>query len=316
MPKSKTKKRSGTDANENRPKRSRQSQGGLVETPVNSASQGGGDVEARESPLQGTRPYVSFPSPPSLDYQPFDSVMVHNSPTQLSNPVNIDENFHSLGSTIPVKIKEKIWAGEFTDLALLLKSSRQLQEYSEEGQIGELQFRNGRLCVTKPRGSNFKMSIEQWTSAFIVFISIYLERFPNRSQELLKYLRDVRLAATRSDSWWKYDEQFRQVQSNNPSRSWGTIDLELWLLYVNGQSPRVPDFAGQTRSTAYNSKTTSQITGTPAVKFNKQRTSSPKSFSCNYFNSGSHCPFTPCRYSHVCRLCGGKHAQTVCHTGQ
>ncbi|XP_060587839.1 uncharacterized protein LOC132743320 [Ruditapes philippinarum] len=54
MPKSKTKKRSGTDANENRPKRSRQSQGGLVETPVNSASQGGGDVEARESPLQGT----------------------------------------------------------------------------------------------------------------------------------------------------------------------------------------------------------------------------------------------------------------------
>lgn len=36
-----------------------------------------------------------------------------------------------------------------------------------------------------------------------------LEKYQSEARELLKYLRDIRLAASRSIAWHKYDEQFR-----------------------------------------------------------------------------------------------------------
>ncbi|VDI02979.1 Hypothetical predicted protein [Mytilus galloprovincialis] len=43
----------------------------------------------------------------------------------------------------------------------------------------------------------------------MVFMSVYIEKYSTRAQELLKYMRDIRLAATRSENWATYDEQFR-----------------------------------------------------------------------------------------------------------
>jgi hypothetical protein len=240
--------------------------------------------------------------PPVTSFEPFDNIIINNSAA--TNHTNSDD-FTSLGSGIPQKIKEKIWAGDIIVMSILLKSTSQLHDYADDGPFGELQIKNGKLCITKLRGSTFKSSVEQWSSAFIVFISIFIEPFPNRSQELLKYLRDIRLAATRSDSWWKYDEQFRHNKSNNRSSSWGTINLELWLLHVNGHVTRAQEFIGQTRPAIR--QPTTQVSGPPTSKLFKQRMVSPKAglLTCNYFNSGRNCPFNPCRYSHVCRLCGG-----------
>jgi 2-polyprenyl-3-methyl-5-hydroxy-6-metoxy-1,4-benzoquinol methylase len=47
-----------------------------------------------------------------------------------------------------------------------------------------------------------------------------------RAQELLKYLRDIRLASTRSPTWWQYDGQFRHLHASNPSNHWGVINVE------------------------------------------------------------------------------------------
>ena len=63
-----------------------------------------------------------------------------------------------------------------------------------------------------------------------------IEKHPGKAQELLKYLRDIRLAAYRAPSalaWVQYDEQFRLKKSRNPSSSWGVIDNELWLIFMS-----------------------------------------------------------------------------------
>ncbi|CAG2192890.1 unnamed protein product [Mytilus edulis] len=45
-------------------------------------------------------------------------------------------------------------------------------------------------------------------------------------------MRDIRLAATRSENWATYDEQFRLKIEKNPNLSWGNIHGEYWLLHI------------------------------------------------------------------------------------
>ncbi|CAG2218687.1 unnamed protein product [Mytilus edulis] len=71
----------------------------------------------------------------------------------------------------------------------------------------------------------------------MIFMSVYIEKYSTRAQELLKYMRDIRLAATRSENWATYDEQFRLKIEKNPNLSWGNIHGEYWLLHIT--SPTV-----------------------------------------------------------------------------
>ncbi|VDH99004.1 Hypothetical predicted protein [Mytilus galloprovincialis] len=74
-----------------------------------------------------------------------------------------------------------------------------------------------------------------WTSAFIIFMDIMLEKWPNKGQEFLKYMYTVRLASSRGDGsgWAIYDEQYRIRKARCPHSSWAEIDMELWVLYVS-----------------------------------------------------------------------------------
>lgn len=42
-------------------------------------------------------------------------------------------------------------------------------------------------------------------------------------------MRDIRLAASISHGWYRYDEQYRLRKELTPESSWGIINQELWL---------------------------------------------------------------------------------------
>ena len=65
-------------------------------------------------------------------------------------------------------------------------------------------------------------------------------------------MRDIRLAASRSENWAAYDEQFRLKIEKKPNLSWGNIHGEYWLLHVNSPS------TGKTAIKLVNSKHTFQ----------------------------------------------------------
>ena len=212
-------------------------------------------------------------------------------------PVQQLSIFDFVSSNVPLKVKEKIWEGHFVDIASLIKSSRDQHCLAENDPSGEIIIQNGKLCIAQAKQEPQRISIEQWTSAFLVYMSVVLEKSPARAQELIKYMRDIRLAASRSPGWWKYDEQFRLQKANNPLASWGVINSEFWLLYVaagNSTHMEQPQFNRQ-----------------PARQgMNKKANQSP---TCNYFNSGVKCPFLPnCRFSHVCQSCSGNHPKSTC----
>ncbi|XP_063397182.1 uncharacterized protein LOC134681476, partial [Mytilus trossulus] len=154
--------------------------------------------------------------------------IVHESVT----PVYTSSVFDSVGAHIPGKIKEKIWAGEYIDLNILLKSAKDLATDSQLN--GDLSVKGGLLTITPQKQSTIT-NLHVWTSAFIIFMDIVLEKWPNKGQEFLKYMFNVRLASSRGygSGWAIYDEQYRLRKARCPQSSWAELDMELWVMYVS-----------------------------------------------------------------------------------
>lgn len=144
--------------------------------------------------------------------------------------------------------------------------------------------------VVKPKQTKEKVSsIEQWSDAFMIFMSIYLIRYPDKSQELLKYMATIRDAAKKFTifSWRMYDEQFRMRQAITIS-DWGKINPDLWLRLMSTQN-------SQLQTTTFQSG---------------------QSGTCRAFNKGL-CTFIRCRYKHECDLCGSTmHGMVRCQSGK
>ena len=135
------------------------------------------------------------------------------------SPASRPSMFDSVSAHIPLKIKEKVWAGEYIDMSLMLKSGKDLVYDSQLN--GELAVKGGQLTVLQQKHNQIK-NIHTWTSAFINFMSIMLEKWPDKAQVYLKYMHVVRLAASRVSNlgWVSYDEQFRLRKARVPQSSW------------------------------------------------------------------------------------------------
>lgn len=77
----------------------------------------------------------------------------------------------TVGEHVPHKFKKKIWDGTFIELSTLLKSQREIEETE-----GDLKCKKGKLCIEK-RSSGVELSINDWTSAFMVYMSVYIEKY-------------------------------------------------------------------------------------------------------------------------------------------
>ena len=141
---------------------------------------------------------------------------------------------------------------EYVDFGALLFSSPQ-----HEGKYSLSMTPSGGLQRTpqltlEPSHSHKKIAaIQQWVSAFNVFVSIYAERYPNETPRLMKYCEVVRDLAFKSGDWFWYDEQFRYIRQSNPEHyPWDQIHWELWLRAANSfrkQQPFTNKFQTQPR---------------------------------------------------------------------
>ena len=163
-------------------------------------------------------------------------------------------------------------------------------------------------------------------------MSIYLEKFPGKIQEILKYFHGIRLAASREGhaGWANYDEQFRLKKERHPSSSWGVVDYELWVMYINA-SPGQPSQPFDSTNTmnagcsdsafqqgeARSQDSEQEARGIGQVPSRTMGQPNPfKSGGCCFaFNKGS-CSRNPCKFRHRCISCGGPHPQVHCYMGR
>ncbi|XP_071485288.1 uncharacterized protein [Diadema antillarum] len=228
-----------------------------------------------------------------------------------------------LGSVVPMSVKEKIWKGEFLDLGILLKSD--VGSLSEEASFSLVQA-GGSLQVRSASRTPQIANIDMWTSAFLTYASVYVEKHGNRARELFKYMDTVRsIVRFGGYNWRTYDVQFRLRQARQPLRSWATIDTELWLTVATAQ-PRAA-FRSYTplqpfRAGAGSGAATSYLRGRrggPSSPPRDRRAGADfargRANHCFAFNAGS-CKRAICRFAHVCANCGSStHAAQACTRG-
>jgi len=100
----------------------------------------------------------------------------------VSNMMHVPQMISSVGYDIavhvPQNIKQKIQIEEYIDLSILLSNN-----HHNVPALQKLSMYQGEL-VTQPRLNQFKIvSVEQWTSVFIIFISVYCLSHPTRCVE-------------------------------------------------------------------------------------------------------------------------------------
>ena len=88
-----------------------------------------------------------------------------------------ESSFHdTLGEHVSCKIKEKIWEGKFIERHSLLRTQKEMEEVDE----GDLKLKRGKICIEKT-SSGVYLSINEWTSAFMIFMSVYIEKYSTMS---------------------------------------------------------------------------------------------------------------------------------------
>ena len=183
-------------------------------------------------------------------------------------------------------------------MALLLKSSIELNEYCYGGPV-YTENSTGQLHTKPGKVKDKIINIEQFTDAFMIFMSIYLMKYQDQAFQLLNYLKQKRPAVNKhpGDGCISYDEQFRIRKAIDHKAQWGQIKTTLWLTIVGA---------------GLDEKTDTQSTNQAPSKMINVPHQSKVGLPCFDYNAGF-CRWKDCKYMHVCALCKrGGHTEQAC----
>ena len=206
----------------------------------------------------------------------------------------------SLGLHLSVAVKDKIQKGEFVNLGALI-----LPPGSSPSSISFAIARQGDNIVLGPQTAKPPTvdSIEEWTSAFMVYMSVYLEVHGSRAIEMLKYMDIIRGAAQQfgGKNWIIYDEQFRIKQARYPTKSWATIDSELWLRVLAVPNPH--SFRPSRSQFEIGSQRQFRPTSLNRSGFSQQQGRTATVGMCFAYNRNGFCNRQNCQFAHKCSQC-------------
>ena len=194
---------------------------------------------------------------------------------------------------IPASYVKDIQSGELFDLSKLLPKN--LSMFDEDDNL-TLTLDNSAIKVTMKRKSS-PSQIEQWTTAFTMYMSVFTHKYPFRSQEFLQYLSLIRYAARvhKGLGWAIYDHKFRQKTSLDKSIVWSQIDQHLWLTIFT-----VSPLALKEEYPLFNSGPQSNASkgGVRGI--------------CHQYNRVGVCSKDQCEYQHICNRCKSQHPGWDC----
>ena len=234
-----------------------------------------------------------------------------------------------LGEGVSQSLRQKIGRGEYIDLGLLLENWGEHSSSWDESRQVKITFDKEGHTVLKPDPPKIRITtISAWTSAFLVFASIFVDFHPHRAQEMFKYIQIIRSAAVRFGSlgWRLYDKHFRMRQERKPMNPWSALDSELWFMFVvTNRAQNQQSMLGQYQVRGHSSPPYAYQGSQAATNMSvgmKYPSSSQGSAGkvhgvCFEFNSGKGCSRKICRFPHKCLKCGKLgHPSTACWAGK
>ena len=121
-----------------------------------------------------------------------------------------------LGIHVDAATKSKIWSNQFVDLSILL--SRQTS------QSFQIQLQENQLTMI-PKKMIFMLNTEQCNQAFTIYMSIYVEKYPDQAVHMLQYMGHIQEMAQMSGEFAArhYDQMFRNWRQSTPL-PWNVIN--------------------------------------------------------------------------------------------
>ena len=195
------------------------------------------------------------------------------------------QEIENLSITVPTDVRDKIVTGKFVDFSLLL--SKTFGKRPEDEQLCYVPDELGRLVARHERRNKADLTLNQWTSAYHVYMSVYLKAHPEDLQDMLAYCELVRNAARDNPgtAWAQYDQMFRSRKEADPLRPWGMVDSQLWLQLFCKPIEHKGNLA---------------VHATSSVP---KKSANPGAMFCFYFNKSRGCQRTACPYKHSCSGC-------------
>ncbi|CAG2235118.1 unnamed protein product [Mytilus edulis] len=226
-----------------------------------------------------------------------------NSNSYAENPYACDMLRHSipLDYHVSSKVKSDVWCDNYVNFALLLPSN--IDDTCNESTL----FENLNITISNRKSNKELLSIHQWTNAFDIFMSIYLEKNLRSARALIKYGFNVRsLCKSLGFQAAKvYDEKFRKIRKIL-GLQWDQINDELWrsaALYE-----RQSDFSGQ------NKKSYAKTSNSAPNSFQRRAQHQyqfPNGYCWAFCKSGE-CTAKFCKLKHQCVHCSKKHCTLTC----
>ena len=198
-----------------------------------------------------------------------------------------------LESRVSDRVKAKIWANEYVDFGSLLTVSQDESKY----RISVTDDHDHpSLCLEHVKPKRRSLTIDQWLTAFNVFVAVYTIKTPSAISSLMKYCEVVRDIAAKQGNWRYYDKQFRFLRQSKPDRyPWDNVAWELWHQALHSSLTT-------SRPNSNNDFRTRRPNQRPFQSF-------PKGV-CWRFHAGQFC--RGCNFKHSCFKCGSVHPATQC----
>lgn len=233
------------------------------------------------------------------------SVNSLNSPLGLDVPIL--KNSLPLGYHVNDKCKNLIWSDNYINFGNLLP------QFIDEDDCNDVLFENSNFTISKKQNSKKEIvNIHQWSNAFDIFLSLYIQKFPNLVLSLIKYGYNIRAMSKQFgfQAVKVYDEHFRQVRKMM-NFDWGQINDELWrtaAFSVNANRP-FPNSKSQPSTGARQYKSV----GSP---FQRRAQQFPGGYCWAFCRTGVCSNEKTCQLKHSCVSCGKRHSTLTCRAGE
>lgn len=186
---------------------------------------------------------------------------------------------------VDIRIKQKIWLGQYVEFGSLLtnKSSEQFDITIHANTLA---------LIPKAKPVAIK-SMEQWTSAFQIFVTILTQTNPELAGPLMKHANTVQHISRKAgdQAAIAYDVTFRKWKQDAPQLRYDEINQELFLEAMTSNISR-KGHGGSHQSGQQSGQSRDKV--------------------CFAFQRKGVCNRQHCSFKHVCKSCGGPHSFRKC----
>ena len=198
--------------------------------------------------------------------------------------------FSKLDSSVSIEMRNFIQGKKFINLEVLSPSRVGTVDVMLNNSLPH------KISVQSSKLSKFS-SFEDWAEAYLIYASVYIQKFPYEAHGILKHLSTVMRLHRMNHKWYDYDFQFRYFISTQ------SCSFDVYLPELIERAKERPSLSSGSHPSARRLPPSSN-TGPRSFRV-------PPGY-CYSYSRGNTCNRRDCPFKHECFRCNKQHPYAAC----